>query len=172
MLSSGQTDPAAGYLSELKETAKESLAEMRLLIYELRPPVLEEEGLAAALQARLEAVESRAGLETEFHLEGAPALDAQVEAALYRIAQEALNNVLKHAQARRVAVFLGQDEQGVTLEIVDDGAGCDPARARNSGGLGLRGMAERATEIGARLEVESAAGCGTQVRVVWEGGGG
>jgi len=168
MLSSGQTDPAAGYLGELKETAKESLAEMRLLIYELRPPVLEEEGLASALQARLEAVESRAGLETEFHLEGAPALDAQVEAALYRIAQEALNNVLKHAQARRVAVSLRQDEQSVTLEIADDGAGCEPAEARRSGGLGLRGMEERVAEIGARLEIESAAGRGTQVRVVWE----
>jgi signal transduction histidine kinase/ligand-binding sensor domain-containing protein len=170
LLSSGQPERVARYLGELKETAKQSLAEMRLLIYELRPPVLEEEGLASALQARLEAVESRAGLETEFHFDGAPALDAQVEEALYRIAQEALNNVLKHAQARRVAVLLSQDDRSVTLEIADDGTGCQPAEARRSGGLGLRGMEERAAEIGARLEIESTAGSGTRVRTVWERG--
>jgi signal transduction histidine kinase len=168
LLSAGQEDQVADYLGELKETAKESLAEMRLLIYELRPPVLEEEGLASALQVRLEAVESRAGLEAQFHTDGEIALDSQVEGALYGVAQEALNNVLKHAQARRVAVSLIQDEKFVTLEIVDDGIGCDPAWARRSGGLGLRGMEERAAEIGAHLEIESAAGNGTTVRVVWE----
>ncbi|MGD8397583.1 MAG: two-component regulator propeller domain-containing protein [Anaerolineae bacterium] len=168
LLSAGRVDQVPAYLAELKGAAQESLAEMRLLIYELRPPVLEE-GLASALQARLEAVESRAGLETEFHLDRAPDLDAQVEAALYRIAQEALNNVLKHAQARRVAVSLIQDGQGVVLEIIDDGVGYDPAGTGHSGGLGLRGMEERVAEIGACLEIESAAGSGTTVRVTLEG---
>jgi signal transduction histidine kinase len=121
------------------------------------------------LQARLEAVESRAGLETAFHLDGAANLDPQVEAALYRIAQEALNNVLKHAQARRVAVSLCQDGQGVMLKIVDDGVGYEPAGPGHSGGLGLRGMEERAAEIGARLEIESTACSGTTVRVTLEG---
>jgi signal transduction histidine kinase/ligand-binding sensor domain-containing protein len=169
LLSSGQADQVAGYLGELKDTARESLAEMRLLIYELRPPVLEEEGLASALQARLEAVESRAGLETEFNVAGQIRLRSEVEEALFRIAQEALNNMLKHAQAHHVAVSLGQDEHSVTLEIADDGTGFDPTRALRSGGLGLRGMEERAAEIGARLEIESAAGSGTTVRVIWEG---
>jgi signal transduction histidine kinase len=146
---------------------------MRLLIYELRPPVLEEEGLVSALQTRLEAVESRAGLETEFNVEGQIRLDAKIEGALYRIAQEALNNVLKHAQARRVVVSLCQDERTgteplrVTLEIADDGIGFDQAGGRQ-GGLGLRGMEERAAEIGARLEIGGAAGGGALVRVVWE----
>ncbi|MGD8820102.1 MAG: histidine kinase, partial [Anaerolineae bacterium] len=85
---------------------------------------------------------------------------------------EALNNVLKHAQACRVAVSLGQDEEFVTLEITDDGTGCDPTGSRRSGGLGLRGMEERAAEIGARLEIESTAGSGTTIRVVWERGTG
>jgi ligand-binding sensor domain-containing protein/signal transduction histidine kinase len=168
LLSTGQADRVAGYLAELKETAKESLAEMRLLIYELRPPVLEDEGLASALQARLEAVESRAGLEIGFHLDGVLALDSEVEEALYRIAQEALNNVLKHAHARHVTVSLRQNERAVTLEIADDGTGCVLVGARSSGGLGLRGMEERAAEIGARLEIESVAGSGTTVRVVLE----
>ena len=104
----------------------------------------------------------------EFQFDGEPALDPEVEEALFRIAQEALNNMLKHAQAHRVVVSLSQDEQAVTLEIADDGAGFEPATARRSGGMGLRGMEERAAEIGARLEIESAAGCGTRVRVVWE----
>ena len=170
LLSSEQADQVPGFLGELKDTARESLAEMRLLIHELRPPVLEEEGLATALQARLEAVEGRAGLETEFHLDGEVALDSDVEEALFRIAQEALNNVLKHAQAHRVAVSLRQDGPSVTLEIADDGTGCDLSWARRSGGLGLQGMEERAGEIGARLEIESAAGSGTRVRAVWERG--
>jgi signal transduction histidine kinase len=174
LLSSGQADPVASYLGDLKDTAQESLAEMRLLIYELRPPVLEEEGLPSALQTRLEAVEGRAGLETEFNVEGQIHLNSEVEEALYRIAQEALNNVLKHAQARRVTVSLRQREQTrkesvrVTLEIADNGIGFDPARARRRGGLGLRGMEERAEGIGARLAIESAAGNGATVRVVWE----
>jgi signal transduction histidine kinase len=172
LLASGRADQVAGHLGELKETARDSLAEMRLLIYELRPPVLEEEGLASALQARLEAVESRAGLQTELHLDGEPTLNPQVEEALFRIAQEALNNTLKHAHARRLVVALGQTGQTVVLEVADDGAGFDPAAARRSGGLGLHGMEERAAEIGARLEIESAAGSGTRVRVVWERGAG
>jgi signal transduction histidine kinase/ligand-binding sensor domain-containing protein len=172
LLSSGQVDEVTSYLAELKDTARESLAEMRLLIYELRPPVLEEEGLASALQARLEAVESRAGLEIAFNAEGENRLGSEIEGALYRIAQEALNNVLKHAQARRVVVSLVQDPRRVTLEIADDGLGFDPSEASRGGGMGLRGMRERAAEIGARLEVQSAVGSGTMVRVVWEAGEG
>ena len=170
LLSSGQADEVTGYLGELKDTARESLAEMRLLIYELRPPILEEEGLASALQTRLEAVESRAGLEIEFNTEGESRFGSEIEGALYRIAQEALNNVLKHAQARRVVVSLVQDRRRVTLEIADDGLGLDPIEASRGGGMGLRGMRERAAEIGARIEVKSAAGSGTKVSVVWEAG--
>jgi signal transduction histidine kinase len=174
LLSSGQVEEVTGYLAELKDTAQESLAEMRLLIYELRPPILEEEGLASALQTRLEAVESRAGLEIEFKAEGEmrEAVGPEIEGALYRIAQEALNNVLKHAQARRVVVSLVQDRQCRTLEIADDGLGFDPLEASRGGGMGLRGMRERAAEIGARFEVESAAGSGAMVRVVLEAGEG
>jgi two-component system sensor histidine kinase ChiS len=172
LLSSGQLDQVTDHLSELRDTAQESLAEMRLLIYELRPPILEEEGLASALQARLEAVESRAGLETEFNTEGENRLASEIEEALYRIAQEALNNVLKHAQASRVVVSLVQDRRRVALEIVDDGLGFDPIEAGRGGGVGLRGMRERAAEIGARLGVESAAGSGTMVSIVWEAGEG
>ena len=86
----------------LRVTALDALKEMRLLIFELRPPVLEKEGLEAALQARLDAVEGRAGLKTELNVTLGDRLPGDIEDAFYRIAQEALNNVLKHAQARRV----------------------------------------------------------------------
>ena len=88
-------------LQELRKTALDALKEMRLLIFELRPPLLEKEGLEAALQARLDAVEGRAGLKTELHVGISERLPGNIEEGFYRIAQEALNNVLKHAQARR-----------------------------------------------------------------------
>jgi len=165
LLSSGNVDMAADHLRELRDTAQEALREMRLLIFELRPPVLQTEGLVAALQARLEAVEERAGLETEFKVEGEGRLPPEIEGGLYRIAQEALNNALKHAQARRITVSLRQVQRAVALEIADDGIGFDPTTAREQGGLGLRGMEERAAQLGSQLTVQSRPGEGTRVRV-------
>ena len=156
---------AADHLRELRDTAQEALREMRLLIFQLRPPVLEKEGLVTALQARLEAVEGRAGLETEFKVEGEERLPPEIEEGLYRIAQEALNNALRHAQAHRITVYLYQDERTVILEIADDGIGFDPTTAREQGGLGFPGMEERATQLGGRLTVKSSPGEGTSVRL-------
>ena len=106
LLSSGQMEPAAENLLKLRGTAKEALGEMRMLIFELRPPILAEQGLAAALRARLEAVEGRAGLKTELYVEGESRLPPEPEEGLYRIAVEALNNALRHAQARCISVSL------------------------------------------------------------------
>src|SRR5512139_3826449 len=96
-LAAGKSEVTASYLHELQETAQEGMRDMRLLIFQLHPPVLEAEGLVAALQARLAAVEGRAGLQTEFRVEGERRLPIAVEGELYWIAQEALNNVRKHA---------------------------------------------------------------------------
>jgi signal transduction histidine kinase len=139
---------------------------MRLLIFELRPPVLEQEGLVAALHARLAAVEGRiTGLSTTFDVQGEVRLPRGVEEALYGIAQETLNNVFKHARARSVALSLRREGGRVILEIADDGDGFDPGAVRDRGGLGLRGMAERAEQVGGQLLVKSAPGQGTVVRV-------
>jgi nitrate/nitrite-specific signal transduction histidine kinase len=168
LLSSGDSNGSkvVDHLRELQATAQEALREMRLLIFELRPPVLEEEGLVAALQARLDTVETRSGLEVELKVEGGgERLSHEIEAGLYRIAQEALNNVLKHAEAHRIAVCLRQDERSVTLEVADDGVGFDQATARRQGGLGLPGMEERAKEMGGHLLIESSPGEGTKVSV-------
>jgi signal transduction histidine kinase/ligand-binding sensor domain-containing protein len=172
-LALGHADRVAEHLQELQDTAQEALAEMRLLIFELRPPVLEELGLVAALQARLQAVEGRAGLRTEFKTNLEERLPPDVEEGLYRIALEALNNALKYAQARDIKVHLRQDEPRrmeptrLNLEIADNGVGFDLAAARERGGLGLLAMEERAAELGGRLTVESAPGSGTQIILAW-----
>jgi signal transduction histidine kinase len=165
MLVDGKPDQAAAYLRELSDTARESLREMRLLIFELHPPLLEKEGLAGALQARLEAVETRGGLHAELWVVGEGRLPIVVEEGLYRIAQEALNNVLKHSKARRVTVRLQLSDGAACLEVADDGVGFDPRLLPEKGGLGLSGMQERAEQLGAKLVVESRPGNGTTVRV-------
>jgi len=164
-LLSGEVDLAAGHLCEIQETAQESLREMRLLIFELRLPLLKNEGLAAALQTRLEAVEARVELETAFEAQLDGGLAPEVEEGLYRIALEALNNTIRHAHAQKVSVRLHQNEQSVALEVRDDGVGFDLTRARQCGGFGLRSMEERAARLGGELTVESKAGDGTKIAV-------
>ena len=164
-LSSGKTDVAAENVRQLRSLAREALSDMRLLIYELRPSILEEAGLVGALQARLEAVEARSGFQTAFQVEGERRLSPSVEAELYRVAQEALNNVIKHAQAKQVTVHLQFDEERFCLTIQDDGLGFDPAEADRSGGLGLRSIRERVQQIGGSFTLETAPGKGTTLRI-------
>jgi signal transduction histidine kinase len=164
-LAAGKQDVAVENLRELQMMAREALFDIRLLIFELHPPILEGQGLAAALQIRLAAVETRAGLLTEIRVDGGRRLPLPVEEDLYRIALEALNNVVKHAQAQHVTVHLQFDDHRVCLEISDDGKGYDPAKARESGGMGLGGMEERAQRINGRLEILSAPGKGTALKV-------
>lgn len=165
LLEANQVEKASTILRDLQETALDALRKMRLLVFELRPPMLEKEGLAAALQARLSAVEGRAGLATEFSADNMAPPPSRVSEALYGITKEALNNVLKHAGASRVAIRLQKLESAIALEITDDGAGFEPALANERGGLGLQGMKERAAGIGAHLTLSSRPGNGTTVRV-------
>ena len=164
-LAAGKHDVAAENLRELQTMAHEALFDIRLLIFELHPPILEGQGLAAGLKIRLAAVETRAGLQTEMRVDGARRLPLVVEEELYRIALEALNNVVRHAKAQHVTVHLRLDDQCVGLEISDDGIGYDPATAKESGGMGLHGMEERAQRINGKLEILSVPGKGTTLRV-------
>jgi signal transduction histidine kinase len=163
-LTDGESGPVASNLADIRETAQEALAEMRLLLFELRPPLLQELGLAAALQTRLRAVGARAGLATAFEGEDADRLRPGTEQELYRVAQEALNNVVKHAHASRATVRLAVCADRALLDVVDDGVGFEPA-LRGGDGYGLPGMRERAERLGGTLRVESAPGGGTRVRV-------
>jgi signal transduction histidine kinase len=161
-LSGGDMEPAATNLQEIRETTREALGEMRLLLFELRPPLLQEYGLAPALRARLQAVEVRAGLVTEFECENEERLSPEREQELYRLAQEALNNVLKHAHASRVSVRLGIATGAATLEVADDGVGFEPA-LQSGAGFGLPGMRERAERLGGSLRIDSSPGTGTHL---------
>jgi signal transduction histidine kinase len=163
-LSSGESAPVASNLQEIRETTRDALGEMRLLLFELRAPILQEQGLAAALRARLQVVEARSDVATTFECDGNQRLPPEHEQELYRIAQEALNNVLKHAHAGRVDVRLALLADRATLEVVDDGVGFEPGLASGHG-FGLPGMRERVERVGGTLQIHSAAGAGTRVHV-------
>jgi PAS domain S-box-containing protein len=172
LMTAGQEAAAAEYLRDAGDTAQEALREMRLMIYQLRPPLLEKGGLAVALQVRLDAVERRGGIHAELMVEGEDRLPSAVQAELHQIAQEALNNALKHAHARKVQVQLRFGEAATCMEVQDDGVGFDLTAARDGGGLGLPGMKERVQKIGGRLEIKSAPGQGTKIVAEVPTGGG
>ena len=177
LLTTGKEATAAEYLRDARDTAQEALREMRLLIFELRPPALEKGGLTGALQARLDAVEKRAGVQAELRvvgvedMAGVEWLPRAIQQELYQVAQEALNNSLKHAGAKNLQVCLHLKDAIVRLEIGDDGIGFDPANAKAGGGLGLPGMRERVQRIGGHLQIKSAPGRGTTVSVEVPRGG-
>ncbi|NJN94948.1 MAG: tetratricopeptide repeat protein [Anaerolineales bacterium] len=156
-------------LTELGEIAQQSLKEMRLLIYELRPPVLEQAGLLGALHQRLGAVERRAGIEARLIAEELINLPPQLEKGLYRITQEALNNALKHARATTVTVFVRARGEWIEIEVDDNGCGFEPERLNGQSGLGLVSMRERAEQLGGELIIESKPGMGTTVKVKVKG---
>ena len=165
LLDANQADKAKSLMHDLQKAALEALREMRLLVFELRPPALQKKGLAGALQARLAAVEGRAGVKAEFLTAGPISLPGTIEKALYGIAKESLNNILKHSEATRISVELRQSESSASLEISDNGLGFDTAVARQRGGLGLLGLEERAAAIGGLLFIDSHPGSGTLIRV-------
>jgi signal transduction histidine kinase len=154
------------YLGRMSETAFQALKSMRLLIYELHPPALREVGLVEALERRLEAVERRAGVEAHLLAETSLDLPTQVEAGLYRIAQEALNNVIKHSAATQVTVRLSAGDESLQLEVTDNGKGFDPAAVEDRTGVGLTSIQERVKSLGASLQIVSAPGQGTSIQVV------
>ncbi|GAB4514906.1 MAG: hypothetical protein OHK0046_17640 [Anaerolineae bacterium] len=162
----GKLELSPDHLIEIGGIAQQSLKEMRLLIYELRPDTLDSEGLLDALHRRLNTVEERTGIRTRIIADTLINLPAPIENGLYRIAQEALNNVLKHARAEHVVIQLREAHGTISLEIRDDGRGFDLAAARDTGGIGLSSMQERALQIGATLKVESTPGVGTSIEVI------
>lgn len=161
----GDHKAANDYISRLGELAQQCLKELRLLVHEMRPSLLEKEGLAGALQARLDAVERHSGIRAQFMIEFDKRLSPALQLQYYRVAEEALNNALKHAGATAVRVYIQADDHSATLEISDNGRGFDPREAAASGGLGLVGMRERMEKLGGQLDIETAPGKGTTIRV-------
>ena len=155
----------------LYQIARDTLTEMRALIYELRPAALEGEGLITALRKLADAMQTRHGLPIEVRQQGVRRLTPKQEEGLYRIAQEALYNVVKHAQAKRAAVELHLVDDEVRLIVVDNGVGLQyqssvlgQVERINRGGLGFTTMRERAEQLGGKLSIGPATGQGLQVQ--------
>jgi signal transduction histidine kinase len=157
-------DPAeaAEPLDYVLTLAEAGITEMRALIFELRPESLESEGVIAALKKHIAALKARHGIEVVADLCDEPEAPLETKEALYRIAQEALHNIVKHARASSVEIKMQSDSGRVTLEISDDGVGFD-AKGEFPGHLGLRSMRERVSRLGGTLEVESAPDKGTRI---------
>jgi signal transduction histidine kinase len=159
------TGPVGEELSEIGQLTRGALAEMRALIFELRPGALAEEGLVAALTKRAAALSAREGLviAVDGPDERLP-LGPEGEEQLYRLGQEALANVVKHAQASSATVRIATEDDTVSIEVSDDGRGFDPAAVGREH-FGLRSMRGRVADLGGTLEVTSTPGGGTVLRV-------
>jgi signal transduction histidine kinase len=159
---------AAAEVAATRDTIRETIKEVRRSIFALRPVELERHGFMETLRRYLADYGQQNEIQVELEEQQAPTLSTKAEAVLFRIFQEAMNNVAKHARARRVAVTVGrrQDSQGF-VQIQDDGLGFDPAtvsdRVTSAGGLGLKQMRERVEARGGTFQIESSPGSGTTV---------
>jgi signal transduction histidine kinase len=167
-----QSDDAAQnaaqqHLRELEKYATSALAELRHIIADLRPSQLDDLGLAAALQWYMREFEEHYAVQTQFIVRGEPRrLSPEYETALFRIAQEGLNNIAKHAQASRTDLRLRYWPRQICLVLDDNGRGFTDEQLHEAGaGLGLRGIQERAALLGGRCDIRSVPGHGTRVRV-------
>lgn len=164
-LEAGRGTSAVEQLKALQGMAQQAMRDMRSLIFDLHPPELESEGLVGALQARLNSVEVRSGVSAELLVEGDERrLPLRVEEEIFRIAIEALNNSTKHSKAGIVVVKVIFSEGVTGIQIIDDGQGFD-LETLPTGGMGLRGIYERAERINAELEIKSTLDGGTTVKV-------
>jgi signal transduction histidine kinase len=155
--------PARAALGELREHVVSALQDVRRLAVELRPAVLDDFGLVPALERLIDAFAERSEVRVDFHSAlGELRLPAEIETTLYRVVQESLTNILKHANARHISLSLARRESTVAAVIEDDGDGFDPRSIREEG-VGLLGMRERLFFVDGRLEIESRPGAGTTI---------
>lgn len=160
-------DPARAreLVRSVAELTRGAVAELRSVVFELRPAELEQDGLAPAIRKHAEVLERVHGVRIAVDAECDRRLDARTEQALFRIAQEALGNAVRHAGASCVSVRLALANGDLVLRVRDDGCGFDPVAVGRRGRLGLVSMRERAERLGGVLRIESAPGAGTTVSV-------
>lgn len=166
-------DPARakGELQQVAALAAEAADELRAAVVELRPAALDEDGLVHTLRTQIQVLDRAHSAAVVFDSPGIRALPAAQEEAVLRVAQEALHNALRHAEAARVAVTLVRHGQGARLSVADDGRGFDPTTVRSAGRhLGLVSMRDRAAGVGGALTVTSAPGEGTTIEMEVPGG--
>ena len=168
---------AQRHVQELRELTARALEDVRRVALDLRPTILDDLGLAAALEWRIDEFKKHDGIRASISIDGLDRrLPRDAELVLYRVGQEAISNINQHAVATEVQVVLRREDDICILQVRDDGIGFDPAHAipRAGHGLGLVGMRERIAMIGGELEVISRPGAGTQItaRVPWTNGKG
>jgi two-component system sensor histidine kinase UhpB len=164
---SAHPEDARQHVQELRQLTAQALEEVRRVALELRPTILDDLGLGAALSWRVDELNTDCPGRATLRIVGLDArLPRDVELVFYRVAQETLNNIARHAQARHVEVVLRREDERLTLDITDDGVGFDRAalQAAPPRGLGLLGMRERLALVGGSLEIDSTPGQGTHVR--------
>ena len=154
-------------LEEVRQLTRGALAEMRTLLFELRPAALADAELSDLLRQLSESVIGRARVPVTLEVEGTCAIPTDVKIAFYRIAQEALNNIAKHSGASRAQITLHCEPHQVSMQIIDNGHGFDMNQTA-PGSFGLGNMNERANHIGAKLQIESKIGEGTEISVTWQ----
>jgi signal transduction histidine kinase len=157
-------DAARAKIADLRALQRDALAEMRALIFELRPDSLTRDGLVVALRTHVAAVEARTGITVALEAGAVERMPPPVEEALFRIAQESLHNIVKHAAAAEARITIAADEARCFMVTSDDGRGFDPT-AVPPGHLGLMGMAARAERLGGSLSIDSRPGAGTRISV-------
>lgn len=158
-----QRDKVVEALDYVLSLANVGLSDMRALIFDLRPESLEAEGLVSALAKQAAALRARYDIEIKTEICDEPAVPLETKEAIYRVAQEALHNAVRHARANRLGVRLCHQQDNLALEVSDDGVGFDPAKSF-PGHLGLDSMRERVARLRGTLEIQSAPGRGTRVR--------
>lgn len=161
-LEAGSTVNQADVLSRIGESARQAVKEMRLFLYQMQPIDVDKDGLISVLHHRLAAVEGRADIKARLLADEEITISKDKEIALYYIAQEALNNILRHAHAKSISVTLKQGRKNVILEIRDDGCGFDSKKVDRAG-LGLRNMKERTSQINGNLKIISKPDEGTTI---------
>jgi signal transduction histidine kinase len=162
---SNQFALAGEYMEQVAETAQQALREMRLLLHNLRPTILEQLGLVKAIKQRFDAVEKRVGVEVDYQVQGKIDLPPRVEEALYQIVQEALNNALKHAAATEIRLVLCQQKDSISLTVSDNGKGFKLIELNEGGGMGLTSMRERVDSLGGTLNIDTKIGGGSKIQV-------
>jgi signal transduction histidine kinase len=156
-------DQAVDRAAKMSFLIDTTIQDVRDMAYRLRPRVLDDLGLADALESLVSDFEKRSNVSCVFHRDAIPEIDKTLATALYRIGQEAVTNAIRHARATTIIVELRTDAHGLVLTVTDNGRGFDPGGRSKQTGFGLEGMMERASLAGGTLNIRSKKGEGTQI---------
>jgi len=163
---SGIPAPTAEHLQAIERIVTDAIDETRNLAHNLRPAHIEQVGLTASLQELIREVSQSSEIRFERRVENVDGVfNHDATTNVYRIAQEALNNLIKHSRAQEAVITIERDLHSVHIRIADDGVGFDPARAMEQRGLGLTSISERVRMLGGHLDIQSAPGNGAQLNI-------